>query len=89
MTDTRKFRNVASGQQKVALVIDDIVAFDPFIARGVRVYGAAEQPFERTGMIGPGTFMRITPQVSWSWNLAGEPAADTWYATRRTVHARA
>ena len=83
---TRKFRNVAFGQHKVALVVDDLVSFDPFIARGIRIYGHAEQPFERTGMVGPGTYMRITPTVSWSWNLEGEPVGDTWYASRKAVH---
>jgi pyridoxamine 5'-phosphate oxidase family protein len=83
---TRKFRNLASGQAKVALVFDDLVSLEPFIARGLRVYGEAEQPFERTGMIGPGVYMRITPTVSWSWNLAGEPVGESWYPSRKTVH---
>ena len=86
--DTRKFRNVRDGSSRVALVIDDMVSFDPFIARGVRVYGTAEQPFERVWMVGPGTYMRITPVVSWSWNMAGEPVGETWYASRRAEHAR-
>jgi len=85
--DTRKFRNVRDGSSKVALVVDDMVSFDPFIARGVRVYGTAVQPFERVGMVGPGTYMRITPVVSWSWNMAGEPVGETWYASRRVEHA--
>jgi pyridoxamine 5'-phosphate oxidase family protein len=84
---TRKFRNVASGNDNVALVFDDLVSFDPFIARGIRIYGRAEQPFERVSpMIGPGTYLRITPTVSWSWNLAGEPVGETWYASRKAVH---
>ncbi|MGI8332659.1 PPOX class F420-dependent oxidoreductase [Actinomadura scrupuli] len=83
---TRKFRNVGAGNDKVALVVDDMVSFDPFIARGVRVYGHAEGPFERVGMVGPGFYLRITPAVSWSWNLAGDPVGDTWYESRRTVH---
>ncbi|WP_243796044.1 hypothetical protein [Saccharopolyspora gloriosae] len=62
-------------------------SFDPYIARGIRVYGRAEQPFERVGMVGDGVYLRITPVVSWSWNLAGEPVpGDRWYDTRRTVH---
>jgi pyridoxamine 5'-phosphate oxidase family protein len=85
--DTRKFRNVRDGSSKVALVVDDMVSFDPFIARGVRVYGTAEQPFERVGMVGPGTYMRITPVVSWSWNMAGDPVGETWYASRKAEHA--
>jgi pyridoxamine 5'-phosphate oxidase family protein len=86
VVDTRKFRNVRDGNHKVALVIDDMVSFDPFIARGIRIYGHAEQPFKRVGMVGPGTYMRITPTISWSWNMAGEPVGDTWYESRRTVH---
>jgi pyridoxamine 5'-phosphate oxidase family protein len=84
---TRKFRNVAAGNHKVSLVIDDLPSFDPFIARGIRIYGDAEQPFERVGMVGPGTYMRITPTVSWSWNLAGEPVGESWYEAKRTEHA--
>lgn len=83
---TRKCRNVMAGRPEVALVIDDMVSFDPFIARGIRVYGQAGQAIERDGMVGPGTYMPITPTISWSWNMAGEPVGDTWYATRRAVH---
>ena len=83
---TRKFRNVRAGQHKVALVIDDLVSLQPFIARGIRIYGQADPPSERVGIVGPGIYMRITPTISWSWNMAGQPVGDTWYATRRTVH---
>jgi pyridoxamine 5'-phosphate oxidase family protein len=83
---TRKFRNVLAGNRRVAVVVDDLVSFDPFIARGVRIYGEADGPIERTGMVGPGQYLRITPTVSWSWNLEGEPAGDTWYESRRAVH---
>ncbi|WP_157244596.1 PPOX class F420-dependent oxidoreductase [Nonomuraea typhae] len=86
VVSTRKFRNVAAGRTKVALVVDDLPSPDPFVARGIRVYGVAEQPFHRTGMVGPGTYLRITPTVSWSWNLAGEPVGETWYDSRRAVH---
>jgi pyridoxamine 5'-phosphate oxidase family protein len=86
---TRKVRNVQAGNHKVALVVDDVVSFEPFIARGVRIYGRAEPPVERVGLVGPGLYLRITPTISWSWNLAGEPVGDTWYASRRTVHRRA
>ncbi|GAB3490066.1 PPOX class F420-dependent oxidoreductase [Nocardiopsis coralliicola] len=84
---TRKFRNIADGNEKIALVIDDMVSFDPFIVRSLRVYGKADGPVERTGMVGPGYFLRITPTVSWSWNMEGLPAGDEWYEARRTLHA--
>lgn len=83
---TRKFRNVRGGRTKVALVVDDLVSLQPFVARSIRVYGVAEQPVERDGMVGPGIYMRITPTVSWSWNMAGEPAGHTWYEPRKAHH---
>jgi pyridoxamine 5'-phosphate oxidase family protein len=83
---TRKFRNVGAGNTHVALVVDDLVSLDPFVARGMRIYGEAGPPVERVGMVGPGWFLRVTPTVSWSWNLDGEPVGDTWYPTPRTDH---
>jgi pyridoxamine 5'-phosphate oxidase family protein len=84
--DTRKLRNIRAGRVKVSLVVDDLVSIEPFIARSVRVYGEAEPPVKRVGMMGPGFYSRISPRVSWSWNLAGEPAGDQWYPAKRTVH---
>ena len=52
----------------------------------MRVYGIAEGPIQRVGMVGAGYFLRVTPTVSWSWNLAGEPAGETWYPAHRTEH---
>ncbi|KIA64226.1 PPOX class F420-dependent oxidoreductase [Nocardia vulneris] len=83
---TRKARNVSAGNAEIALVIDDLVSLDPFVARGIRVYGRAEPPVERVGMVGPGHYLRITPVESWSWNLTGEPAGDQWYETRYARH---
>jgi pyridoxamine 5'-phosphate oxidase family protein len=83
---TRKFRNLRAGRCRVALVVDDLVSLDPFIARGVRVYGEAGEPVERVGLVGPGFYFRITPTVSWSWNMAGEPVGETWYEMRRATH---
>ncbi|MFD9548335.1 PPOX class F420-dependent oxidoreductase [Nocardia salmonicida] len=83
---TRKARNVAAGNTEVALVVDDVISIDPFIARGLRVYGRAEPPVERVGMVGPGFYLRVAPVQSWSWNLAGEPVGDRWYDTRHARH---
>ena len=81
---TRKFLNVKAGQAKVALVVDDLVSTDPWTPRGLRVYGSADL-IEREGMFGPGAYMRITPEISWSWNLAGQPYGSG-SGPRRTVH---
>jgi len=84
---TRKFRNVRDGQTKVALVIDDLVSTSPWSPRFLRVYGTAEL-IERPGRFGPGAYMRITPEISWSWNLEGRPMSDEAVESgpRRTVH---
>ncbi|GAA4098398.1 PPOX class F420-dependent oxidoreductase [Nonomuraea soli] len=83
---TRKVRNVQAGRHAVALVVDDMVSFDPFVARGIRIYGRAEPPVERVGMMGPGFYVRITPTVSWSWNLEGKPVGEEWYPAHRAEH---
>jgi pyridoxamine 5'-phosphate oxidase family protein len=80
---TRKFLNVQAGRAKVALVIDDLVSTDPWTPRGLRVYGTAEL-VQRSGQFGPGSYMRITPDVSWSWNLGGRSQGP--YGRQRTVH---
>jgi pyridoxamine 5'-phosphate oxidase family protein len=81
---TRKFRNVGAGNEKVALVVDDLKSVDPWRPRFVRVYGAAE-PVEREGQFGAGPYLRITPTVSWSFNLDGEsPTRGAEY--HRTIH---
>jgi pyridoxamine 5'-phosphate oxidase family protein len=69
---TRKFRNVQAGNDRVALVIDDLVATDPWTPRFLRVYGRAEM-LQRSGPFGAGPYLRITPVISWSWNLDGRP----------------
>jgi len=73
--NTRKFRNVRAGNGKVALVVDDLVSTNPWTPRFMRIYGTGEL-IERQGQFGPGPYMRITPAISWSWNLAGRPVGD-------------
>jgi pyridoxamine 5'-phosphate oxidase family protein len=83
---TRKFRNVRAGNTKVALVIDDLVSADPWTPRYLRIYGTAEL-VERSGQFGPAAYMRITPAISWSFNLDGLPFThDRQITVRRTVH---
>jgi pyridoxamine 5'-phosphate oxidase family protein len=83
---TRKFANVRAGNDKVALVVDDLVSVQPWTPRYLRIYGTAEL-VERQGQFGPARYMRITPTISWSWNLEGQPFThDREVAVRRTVH---
>jgi hypothetical protein len=39
-------------------------------------------------MVGPGHYVRVTPTISWSWNLEGAPAGDTWYEAPHRPPAR-
>lgn len=84
LTSTRKYKNVAGGNDKVALVVDDLVTMTPWTPRFVRVYGRASVT-QRDGESAPG--LRITPTVSWSWNLEGQsfPAAGN-LEPRKSVH---
>jgi pyridoxamine 5'-phosphate oxidase family protein len=83
---TRKFRNVRAGNTKVAFLVDDLMSTDPWTPRYLRIYGTAEL-VERSGRFGPATYMRITPAISWSWNLEGLPFNhDREVNVRRTVH---
>ncbi|MFB9837930.1 PPOX class F420-dependent oxidoreductase [Actinoallomurus acaciae] len=83
---TRKFRNVQAGNPKVAIVVDDLVSTDPWTPRYLRIYGEAEL-IERPGRFGAAPYMKITPTLSWSFNLDGRPFThDREIAVRRTAH---
>ena len=41
-----------------------------------------------SGMVGPGFYLCITPLISWTWNMSGEPVGETWYESPRVVHPR-
>src|SRR5207248_2550232 len=69
---TRKYRNVEQGNTKVALVVDDVITMQPYTPRFMRIYGTADI-VERKGRGEGGPYLRITPTLSWSWNLAGKP----------------
>ncbi|MEI2700733.1 MAG: PPOX class F420-dependent oxidoreductase [Microthrixaceae bacterium] len=83
---TRKFRNVEAGNTYIALVVDDLVSTEPWTPRYLRVYGTAEI-VERQGQFGSAPYMRITPTVSWSFNLEGQPFShDREITINRTEH---
>ena len=43
---TRKYKNVAGGNTKVALTIDDLESVDPWKPRGMRIFGTADIGFK-------------------------------------------
>jgi pyridoxamine 5'-phosphate oxidase family protein len=82
VTGTRKWHNVEAGNDKVAFVVDELRSTKPWRPRGVRIYGRAEL-IETEGQFGPGRYLRIVPDVSWSWGI--EPEGDR-FRPRRTDH---
>jgi pyridoxamine 5'-phosphate oxidase family protein len=65
---TLKYKNVVSGNAKVALVIDDMESFDPPKPRGLKIHGVAEIE-EREGQTGSGRYLKIRPERYWSWGI--------------------
>lgn len=85
---TRKFLNVAAGNDKIVLLWDDLVTTSPWTPRFLRVYGRGEL-VQHKGMFGQGTYLRVTPTVSWSWNLEALPfdgSNDREFTPRRATH---
>jgi pyridoxamine 5'-phosphate oxidase family protein len=87
LKSTRKYRNVIGGNEKVALVVDDIVTTEPWTPRFLRVYGEASLVTRDTGS-GSGEYLQVVPALSWSWNLEGRPFGDGagQFKPRRVVH---
>jgi pyridoxamine 5'-phosphate oxidase family protein len=79
---TRRHHNVLAGNRKIALVIDDLASTQPWSPRFLRVYGTAEV------VDGDEPYLRVTPEISWSWNLNGAPLRhdESFVPPKRTVH---
>jgi pyridoxamine 5'-phosphate oxidase family protein len=66
---TRKYKNIAAGQYKVSLLIDEPHSLDPLEPRSIKLHGEAEILQLEEGFRGPGTHLVITPKVSWSSSI--------------------
>jgi pyridoxamine 5'-phosphate oxidase family protein len=65
---SRKYKNVGAGNTKVSLIIDTVQWVAPWYRRGIKIHGIADF-VEHNGYAGAGTYLAITPQVSWSWGI--------------------
>ena len=61
---TLKYKNVESGNDLVALVLDDLASVNPWTPRGIKIHGKAEI-IEKDGR----KVLLITPQRLWSWGI--------------------
>ena len=84
-SQTRKYRNLRAGNDKVALVVDDLESVHPWKPRGVRIYGAAVL-VQREGRFGPGLYMRISPTISWSWGIEDPTFQKGRFGPHKTSH---
>lgn len=60
---TVRYRNIKANP-KVAVVIDDLAAVEPWTPRGIKIRGTARIEEDIAGQR-----FRITPQVIWSWGI--------------------
>jgi len=68
LATSRKFKNVAAGNEKVSLIFDDIASLEPYEPRGIKMHGSAAI-VSRDGRFGPGEYIEFRPRVSWSWGI--------------------
>lgn len=78
---TRKYKNVANGYTKVALLIDDLQSVNPWRPRGIRIYGKAEITTPEGRPV-----LKITPVTSWSWDIEESSFKNGKFSPRKTNH---
>ena len=69
---TLKYKNIAQGNTKVAVVIDDLETIDPWRPRFIKIHGSADI-ITRKGQLAESPYLRIKPKVKWSLGI-DEPA---------------
>jgi PPOX class F420-dependent enzyme/OxyR family protein len=84
-TQRKKWRDVQKNPH-VAVVIDDVASFQPWLVRGIEIRGEAEVLMAGGDAVVPGfdpAMFRIFPKYIVSWGIT--PTADTWNTTGRSV----
>jgi pyridoxamine 5'-phosphate oxidase family protein len=83
---TRKYRNVVAGNSKVAFFLEERHDAQPLLLKWIRIYGTADI-VDRKGRFDSveshgaedrdsSQYIRITPSISWSFNLEGREFED-------------
>ena len=71
LQNTLKYKN-ALANPRAAIVFDDLQSTDPWTPRGIKIRGAADI-VERQGGLGTKPYIRIKPEIKWTWGI-DEPA---------------
>lgn len=67
---SRKYKNVAAGNTKVSLILDDYT--ESRAPRGIKLHGIAKI-VRREGHLGLTEYIAVRPTVSWHWGIEGPP----------------
>lgn len=65
--NTMKYKNVLENP-RASFVVDDLKTVKPWSPRGIKIHGKADI-VKHTGYMGPGTYIRIKPVHTRSWNI--------------------
>ncbi len=84
LAQSRKYRNVAAGNTKVSLILDDLASVQPWTPRGIKIHAVAET-FAGEGQFGPGDYLIVRPLVSWSWGIEGASFRDGKFTPHKTI----
>ena len=84
LSASRKYKNIAAGNHKITLLIDELKSIQPLDPRGIKIHGSAEI-VQRAGRFGPSDYFKITPVVSWSWGIEGEQFKDGRFVPKKIV----
>ena len=77
---SRKYKNIAAGNQQVSLLIDDLASTQPWTPRGIKLHGTAHLT-ERNGR----PYIVITHTVSWSWGVEGSTFQNGKFTPKKIV----
>ncbi|MDQ3226537.1 MAG: PPOX class F420-dependent oxidoreductase [Chloroflexota bacterium] len=83
LAGSRKYKNVAAGGDKVALVIDSLASLDPMDPVAVKVHGTASIE-QRDGRFGSMEYIVVRPTTSWSWGVEGPAFVDGRFHPHKT-----
>jgi pyridoxamine 5'-phosphate oxidase family protein len=84
MERSNKYKNVVAGNDRVAIVIDDVESLDPWMPRGIKVHGRARL-IEREGRFVSGAHLEITPEKHWAWGVTEPVMRDGFPLPQKAV----
>jgi pyridoxamine 5'-phosphate oxidase family protein len=82
ISGTFKYKNVAAGNDLVAIVMDDLNGEPGGKPRGIKIHGSAVALLDANGK----KMLRISPRQSWSWGIETSAFVDGRPTFHRATH---